>query len=159
MCFIMTPSVPLATPTLPARKEGSAMEIEVGVKRGSNHNQWFKYLIVQILLNISDQMRDLSEGQISYDLTFKWNLLNKQTSKWSITTDIEIENNLTATRREVGGDSGGKGRRVFRNNCKGHMDKTKVGWNREGGGDGWGGDARGKCRQLYLNNNKIIKKK
>ena len=34
----------------------------------------------------------------------------------------------------------GKGRRDFRNNYKGHMDKTKVGVELgEGGGDGWGG--------------------
>ena len=26
----------------------------------------------------------------------------------------------------------GKGRRVFRNNYKGHMDKTKGGWDRRG---------------------------
>ena len=40
---------------------------------------------------------------------------------------------------EVEGDNVGKGRRVFRNNYKGHMDKTKVGVEaREGGGDGWG---------------------
>ena len=33
---------------------------------------------------------------------------------------------------------GGRGGRVFRNNYKGHMDKTKEG-GREGGGFGWGG--------------------
>ena len=52
---------------------------------------------------------------------------------------------------------GGKGRRVFRNNYKGHMNKTKE----RGVGirDGrWGGLMGRKCRQLYLNNNKIIKK-
>ena len=50
--------------------------------------------------------------------------------------------------------------RVFRNNYKGHRDKTKGGW---GGGDregrwgwlGWEGVVGEKCRQLYLNNNKI----
>ena len=47
----------------------------------------------------------------------------------------EIKNNLTVTRGEVGGDNGGKGGRVFRNNYKGHIDKTKEVWN---GGDGWG---------------------
>ena len=31
------------------------------------------------------------------------------------------------------------GERVFRNNYKGHMDKTKGVEAREGGGDGWGG--------------------
>ena len=50
---------------------------------------------------------------------------------------------------------GGKGRKVFRNMYKGHMDKAKGGWDR-----GWEvGMARvrgvwGKWRQLYLNNNK-----
>ena len=44
--------------------------------------------------------------------------------------------------------------RVFRNNYKGHMDKTKRSGSRGGrwGWLGWGG----KYRQLYLNNNKII---
>ena len=38
---------------------------------------------------------------------------------------------------------GGRGRRVFRNNYKGHMDKTKVAWNqgrkvgRAGVGERW----------------------
>ena len=57
------------------------------------------------------------------------------------------------------GDNGGKRGRIFRNNYKGHMDKTKWGWKqgREVGiaGVGWG-VVGGKCRQLYLNNNKII---
>ena len=51
---------------------------------------------------------------------------------------------------------GSKGRRVFRNMYKGHMDKTKGRWDQ-----GWevemvgvGGVAGGKWRQLYLNNNK-----
>ena len=40
----------------------------------------------------------------------------------------------------MGRDNGGKEGRVFRNNCKGHMDKTKGGGmeSREGG-NGWGG--------------------
>ena len=42
-----------------------------------------------------------------------------------MTTNTEIKNNLTVTRGKVRGDNGG---RVFRNNYKGHMDKTKVGW-------------------------------
>ena len=51
---------------------------------------------------------------------------------------------------------GRKGRRVFRNNYKGHMDKTKRGWKqgREVEMAGIGGVVGGKCRQLYLNNNK-----
>ena len=48
------------------------------------------------------------EKQIPYDLTYKWNLINKQTSKQNITRNIEIKNKLTVTRREVGGDNGGK---------------------------------------------------
>ena len=50
----------------------------------------------------------------------------------------------------------GKGERVFRNNYKGHMDKTKMGWDqgREVGIAGVGE----KWRQLYLNNYKKIKK-
>ena len=57
---------------------------------------------------------------------------------------------------------GGKGRRDFRNRYKGHMDITKVGCGIRGGRWGWlgsGGVVWGKCRQLYLNNNKILKKK
>ena len=52
---------------------------------------------------------------------------------------------------------GGKGGRVFRNNYKGHMDKTKGGGSsgRRWGWRGWG-VVEDKCRQLYLNNNKII---
>ena len=49
--------------------------------------------------------------------------------------------------------------RVFKNNYKGHMDKTKKEFESgEGSGDGWGqeGVVGGKFRQLYLNNNKII---
>ena len=51
------------------------------------------------------------------------------------------------------------GRRVFRNNYKGHMDKTKWGWNqgREVGMAGIGEEVGRKDRQLYLNNNKIFK--
>ena len=44
--------------------------------------------------------------KIPYDLTFKWNLINK-TNKQNITRDIEIKNKLTETRREVGVDNGG----------------------------------------------------
>ena len=66
-----------------------------------------------------------SEIQIPYDFTYQWNLI---TSKQNITRDIETKNNLTVTRGEMGGDNGGK-RRVFRNNYKGHMDKTKGDWN------------------------------
>ena len=48
------------------------------------------------------------ERQIPYDLTFKWNLINK-TTKQNITRDIEIKNNVTIARGEWGGDSGERG--------------------------------------------------
>ena len=57
---------------------------------------------------------------------------------------------------------GGIEGRVFRNNYKGHMDKTKGGGGNKGGRCiwlGWEGVVGGKCRQLYLNNNKVILKK
>ena len=49
-----------------------------------------------------------------------------------------------------------KGRSVLGNYYKGHMDKTKGGVIREErwGWLGLGGSVGGKCRQLYLNNNK-----
>ena len=50
----------------------------------------------------------------------------------------------------------GNKRKDFRNNYKGHMDKTKGGMESgEGDGDGWGGRVvmGRKFRQLYLNNN------
>ena len=42
------------------------------------------------------------ERQIPYDFTYKWNLINKQTSKQNTTRDIEIKNKLTITREEGG---------------------------------------------------------
>ena len=55
-----------------------------------------------------------------------WNL-NDKTNKQHTIRDIEIKNKLTVTREEVGGGNGGERGRVFRNNYKGHMDKTKGG--------------------------------
>ena len=52
------------------------------------------------------------ERQIPYDLTLKWNLMNKR-NKQNKTRDIEIENKLIVMRREVGGDNVGKGGRGF----------------------------------------------
>ena len=50
------------------------------------------------------------EGQIPYDLIFNWNIINKRKkSKKNIIRDIEIKNNLTVNRGEVGGENGGKG--------------------------------------------------
>ena len=36
-----------------------------------------------------------------YELTYKWNLINKQTNKQNITIDIEIKSKLTVIRVEV----------------------------------------------------------
>ena len=86
---------------------------------------------------------------------------NKQASK------IEIKDNLTGTRGKVGGDNGGgKGGRVFRNNYKGHIYKTKRVW-KQGREVGMAGVAWGvvgentdlnRLEKLYLNKNKIILK-
>ena len=38
-----------------------------------------------------------SEGQILYDLTFNWNIINRRKSKQNITKDTEIEKRLTVT--------------------------------------------------------------
>ena len=51
------------------------------------------------------------------------------------------------------------GRRGFRTYYKGHMDKTKGAGRSKGGRWVWLGWWGEKCRQLYLNNNKIIKNK
>ena len=44
------------------------------------------------------------EGEIPYDLTFNWNIINRRI-KQNITRDIEVKNNLTIAREEWGGDS------------------------------------------------------
>ena len=49
------------------------------------------------------------EGQIPYDLTFKWNIINIEKSKQNITRDIEVKNNLTITRGEWEENSGERG--------------------------------------------------
>ena len=49
------------------------------------------------------------------------------------------------------------GGRVFRDNYKGHMDKTKGREWKQGRKVGVAGVGGSKCRQLYLNN-KIIRK-
>ena len=48
------------------------------------------------------------DRQIPYDLTFKWNLINKTNKQANITRDMETKNKRTVTRGEVGGDNGGK---------------------------------------------------
>ena len=52
---------------------------------------------------------------------------------------------------------GEKGRRVFRNNYKGHIQKSKLGVeSQEVDGDDWGGaSGGGEIQQLYLKNNTI----
>ena len=65
-----------------------------------------------------------SERQILYDLTYKWNLINKTNKQNSITRDSEIKNKLTVSRGEVGGVIGGKGK-GFSGTCI--RDKTKGG--------------------------------
>ena len=51
------------------------------------------------------------------------------------------------TRGERGGDYRGEGRRVCRNNYKGHMDNNKDGGveMREGGREGWGSGEAENC--------------
>ena len=49
------------------------------------------------------------EGQIPYDLTFNWNIINKRKKQTKLTRDIEIKNNVTIARGEWGGDSGERG--------------------------------------------------
>ena len=53
---------------------------------------------------------------------------------------------------------GGEEGRVYRNICKGHMDKTKRGWDQwwEVGIAGMAGNGGRKMEKLYLNNNKKI---
>ena len=48
-----------------------------------------------------------SERQIPYDLTYKWNLINK-TNEQNRTRDMEIKNKLTVTRGEQKEDNRGK---------------------------------------------------
>ena len=50
------------------------------------------------------------EGQIPYDLTFNWYIINrKKKRKQNITRDIEVKNNLTMDSGEWGGDSEERG--------------------------------------------------
>ena len=66
-------------------------------------------------------------------------------------------NKLTVTRREVGGDNGGKSRKGHQGTCiKDTWTKPKVGRIKGGrwGSLGWMGVMGGKWRKLYLNDNK-----
>ena len=94
-----------------------------------------------------------SERQIPYDLTCKWNLINK--------TNKQAKYNQRHWNKEQT-DSNQKGRRgitgKMRKGCqvtciKDTWTKPKAG-RIEGGRWGWLGWLRGKWRQLCLNNNK-----
>ena len=49
------------------------------------------------------------EGQIPYDFTFNWNIINKRKSKQNIIRDIVVKNNVIIARGEWGGDSEDRG--------------------------------------------------
>ena len=49
------------------------------------------------------------EGQIAYDLTFNWNIINRRKKDIKYNHDIEVKNNLTIVRGEWGGDSEERG--------------------------------------------------
>ena len=66
------------------------------------------------------------ERQLPYDLTYKWNLINK-TNKQNITRDIEIKNKLTVTRGEEGVKYQERWERIIKNIYKGPMGKAKGG--------------------------------
>ena len=78
------------------------------------------------------ELESIMLSEISQAVRDKYHMISPLTGTYSteekrkqnITRNIEIKNNLTVTRGEVGGDNGG---RVFRNNYKGHVDKTKGG--------------------------------
>ena len=61
-----------------------------------------------MLSEISQAVRDNN-----YDLTFNWNIIDKEKNNQNITRDIEIKNILTVTRGEVGGDNVGKQEKGF----------------------------------------------
>ena len=86
--------------------------------------------------------------------------MNKRNSKQNLTRDIDIKNNLSVTRGEVGEDNEGRGE-GFSGTSKKDTWTNELGVEaREGGGFGWGGGVvRGKHRQLQLNYNIIVKKK
>ena len=46
------------------------------------------------------------EGQIPYDLTFNWNIINNKKKQTKYNRGIEIKNNVTIARGEWGGDTG-----------------------------------------------------
>ena len=78
------------------KKEGAPTLHDITDGTGTHHGKWNK---------------PGGERQIPYDLTYKWNLIKKQTSEQNRTRDMEIKNKLTMTRGEWGGDNGGKKRK------------------------------------------------
>ena len=83
----------------------------------------------------------------------------KQTSKHNITRDTKIKDNLTVTRGDVGGEDGWKEGKGYQEQLQRTHGQNQGGMeSEEGRGNGWGGGVSGggKCRQLYLNNNKTI---
>ena len=83
--------------------------------------------------------KPVCERQIPYDLTYKWNLINK-TNKQNITRDIEIKNKLAVTRE--GKDNGVKWRKGHQGTCiKDPWTKPKRG-RIKGGRWGWLGSGR-----------------
>ena len=87
------------------------------------------------------------EGQIPYDLTFNWNIINKRKKANNITRDIEVKNNLTIARGEGGGDSRERGLEgtTIKDTRTKSRGRLEVG---EGGGFSWGGGMGRKGIQL-----------
>ena len=92
-----------------------------------------------------------SEGQIPYDLMFKWNLINKTNKQANITRDIEIKNNLKVIRGEMEGDNVGRRGRFSGTTIKDTWTKPRGEW-KQGREEGLtrvlGGVVGSKRRQL-----------
>ena len=69
-----------------------------------------------------------------------------------MTRGIEIKNNLTVTRGEVGKNNQGKGEKGFQDNYKGYMNKTKGRWKQgeEVGIAGFGEEWWGKMQTTVI---------
>ena len=65
-------------------------------------------------------------------ITFNWNLINKTNKQAKYNQRHWNWEQADSDQRGAGGDNGGKGERVYRNNYKGHMDSNKGGGNRGG---------------------------
>ena len=66
-----------------------------------------------------------SEGQIPYEITFNWNLVNKMNKQAKYNQKHWNWEQADTDQRGEGRDKGGKGWRVYKNNYKGHMDNNK----------------------------------